>query len=137
MSGGIEFKATLDISGKSEDFVTEYCIQHLKQRGYNFTEPNEEWETPTEFMARVKLKRWSSFHRDVRIWLGRGGTLLLRRSSPGGRRIMELLSNPGFDTFCRRNFERPKGTSSLVAPNGTRPSRAKPEHLLKRKRKKS
>lgn len=97
----IHFKVSIDVSAKSESVVTAFCVQHLKQRGFNFTEPHEKWETPTQFKERIGRPNHKSFLDAVALWIGRGKTLMIFRGPTG--RIQELCSNADFDAFCQRN----------------------------------
>lgn len=101
MSDEVQYKITLDLTAKSESLFTDLCVAHLRERGFNVTEPNEQWETLGAFMRRVGLRRNESFHESLRAWEERGHNIF-RRNGKSSNRIIELLSNPAFDAFCRR-----------------------------------
>lgn len=96
-----EPRFTLTLEGLSSEALTAAMIKHLEELGYGVTEPNENWETPAEFLRRVGLRKHELLRRSIRYWEERGHTVLCNRGPHG--RIKELLSNPAFDTFCRRN----------------------------------
>jgi hypothetical protein len=97
MSDSIAFHLQLDVSAKSEAHVTEFCIAHLRERGYHVAPPNEKWETPSEFLARLGVSAMS-LHRALRR---SGCPNVAAHRTPTGR-ILELCSNQAFDAFVKR-----------------------------------
>lgn len=91
------FTATLNITAKSENALTEYALQHLKERGYHVTRPKENWESVRDFLKRVKMNRHEKLSRKLKKWEERGYKIPVRRGKSG--RAIELLSNPKFEEF--------------------------------------
>ncbi len=96
-----EVEIRFQISARSEDVLASFCSNHLKERGYSVIAPNQTWETLGAFMNRVGVRKHESLHRDIKLWLGRGGTLFLGQRPSG--RLSEILSNADFDAFVVRN----------------------------------
>ncbi len=95
-----EPRFTLTLEGLSSDALTQAMIKHIEDLGYGVTAPNECWETPSEFLARIEVSK-NLLSSSIRDWEARGHRLLCVRGGRG--RIKELLSNPAFDAFCRRH----------------------------------
>ena len=89
------------IDAPSQEDIDRKFIEYLRDRGYHVAEPNEAWETLAEFMRRNRLRKNESFHAALTAWEARGHKILRLVGKSG--RIIELLSNPAFDAFCRRN----------------------------------
>jgi hypothetical protein len=107
MSDGVEFKATLDVTGASEEAVTQFAISHLRERGYYCAKPDAAWERNGAFCKRVGL--WP--HRIQEVidrYQQRGGPPInLDRRGQSGR-LVSLQSNPSFDAFCRSQTRAPR-----------------------------
>lgn len=99
MSDPVQFRATLDVTAASEDVVTGFAIDHLRERGYSVTAPNEKWETLGEFMRRNQISRHEAVHRYIAAWETRGHKIPVRLSPT--KCLRELCSNPEFDAFCQ------------------------------------
>ena len=97
----MSFKVTLDVTAESEEHITGWAVSHLQRLGYHVAAPNEKWETPTELMRRIGLSKSETLHASIKVWAGRGRPVPTHRTATG--RLMELVSNPDFDAFCRRN----------------------------------
>lgn len=91
----------LTLEAPTQEAIDAHFIKHLRALGYHVSAPNEHWETLSSFMRRIGLRKSESFHESLRAWEERGNKIF-RRVGPTGR-IIELLSNPKFDAFCRRN----------------------------------
>jgi hypothetical protein len=95
----VQVKATLDITAESEDQLTEFCIRHLRDRGYGVRDPKDEHETPAQFMKRLGVMSHETINRalvqpdcpPVKVHRGRSG------------RLIWIRSNDDFDAFVRRN----------------------------------
>jgi hypothetical protein len=122
-----EIRLTLSVKAGSESVLTEFCIAHLRERGYAVTAPNEKWETPSEFNRRLEIG-YELIHRTLKR---PGCPAVLIEYGPGrgphNRRILGICSNPAFEAFVLQNKNRPKSTWK-------RKSRCKPAHELKRSR---
>jgi uncharacterized protein with von Willebrand factor type A (vWA) domain len=94
-------KFTLTLEAATQDEINARMAAHLRDQGYHVAEPHDTWETLTRFMRRIGLHKSESFHESLRAWEERGNKIF-RRAGPSGR-LIELLSNPAFDAFCRRN----------------------------------
>lgn len=100
MSDRVGFQVRLDVSGKSEAVVTDYCITHLRQRGYYVAAPGAAWEKPRAFCKRVGMYP-HRLHEWVERYQRRGVLpIQVERPTPDGS-ISALQSNPAFDDFCR------------------------------------
>ena len=104
MNDPVQFKATIDVTAESDDAMTAFAIDHLKERGYHVAAPRSNPERPTDFMRRIGIRNWDSLHRDIALWQSGGGALVVRYY-PGGR-IREIQSNAEFDKFVVR-FKKP------------------------------
>lgn len=81
----------------SETAVTAFCILHLKERGYHVSSPNEKWETITDFRRRLGI------HSET-VRKALADPLCPQvQVHRGEKRIIELVSNPAFESFCLRN----------------------------------
>jgi hypothetical protein len=96
MSDHVQFKATLDVTAKNEEAVTEFCIAHLKERGYSVTQPHLKWETPKEMIARLRIC-YETLSRRARD--PNRPNVAIHRGSSG--RLIQICSNADFDAFCR------------------------------------
>lgn len=92
------FTLTLDSSNKSGDQMELAMAQYLRDRGYTVGPPNEHWETVAAFCARVGI-RAGHFRRALDHV---SAPAVLTHRGPTGR-VLQLLSTPVFDAFCRRN----------------------------------
>jgi hypothetical protein len=103
MSADELFTLTLTVKAGGEQVVTDYCVAHLRERGYSVTAPGEKWETAAQFNKRLGIC-WQGIHRalkrpgcpNVLIKYGPG-------RGPGGKRIAGICSNPAFDAFVTRH----------------------------------
>lgn len=93
------FLLTLEALTQAE--IDAKLIAHLRDQGYNVSAPKETWEKPREFLDRIGRNRNFPLRASIREWHRRGGTVLSLDGVTG--RVIELLSNPAFDAFCRRN----------------------------------
>lgn len=100
---------TLTLEAPDQGMINLKLVAYLRDQGYHVADPNDTWETITQFLRRNGLRKYESFHRALRAYEGRGNKIYRRVGKTG--RIIELLSNPAFDAFCRRNKPR---HSSLV-----------------------
>lgn len=82
----------------SEPALLEYCASYLGERGYSVVAPHETWETPSKFCQRVGI-RVGHFRRALDH--PAAPHILTHRSRTD--RVLNLLSTPLFDAFCRRN----------------------------------
>jgi hypothetical protein len=99
MSDPVEFRLQLDVTAKSESLVTDYCIAHLRERGYHVAAPNEKWETPKEFNQRLGIN-----HQGLQRALHRPGRPNVAvtynpRRGKGCHRVLAICSNADFDAF--------------------------------------
>jgi hypothetical protein len=96
----VVFHLQLDVTGQSESVVTDYCITHLRERGYHVAAPNEKWETAGDFGKRVGINK-SALHTLIARYRARGGRPpeLDRRGK--SQRVTAIKSHEGFDNFCR------------------------------------
>lgn len=99
MSAPVTF--TLSLQALTSDALNAAMIAHLEEQGYGITAPHEAWETPRAFLRRIGLRSHETLQRSIELWNRRGHHLQCSRGPTG--RIKELLSNPAFDAFCRRN----------------------------------
>lgn len=97
MSDQVEFKVRLDVSAKGEAIVTDFCVQHLRERGYHVAESREHWETPSQFNKRIGVCK-EAIHRALRR--PNCPNVVIQRTTTG--RIRELLSNAPFEAFVKR-----------------------------------
>lgn len=96
----VRVKATLDITADSDEQLTEFCIRHLRDRGYSVRDPNDEHETPAQFMKRLGILSHETLNGalvqpdcpPVKVHRGRSG------------RLIWIQSNDAFDAFVRRNI---------------------------------
>jgi hypothetical protein len=91
------FAFTLTVKADGEKVVTDYCIAHLRERGYAVTPPNENWELMKNFLKRLGISAMH-FNRCMKI-PHRPDVLVY----PSATRVMEILSNPAFDAFVKRH----------------------------------
>jgi hypothetical protein len=96
------FSLTLTVKAGGEQVVTDYCIAHLRERGYHIAAPNENWETAREFNKRLDVCA-AAIHRALR----REGcpNVLIHFGAGKGKegRIMGICSNPAFEAFLKRH----------------------------------
>lgn len=94
----VQFDVTMRVTAPTEDHVTDYCITHLKARGYTVIKTTEQKETLAQFVKRLDICH-ETFYRSLdqpdcpQIEIRRGGK----------GRIIWLISNPVFDEFVTRN----------------------------------
>jgi hypothetical protein len=100
------FELTLTVKAGGEEIVTQYCIDHLRERGYAVTAPGEKWETASEFNKRLGIC-WEGIHRALKR-PGCPGVLIDWTSGrgPNNRRIRGICSNPAFDAFVVRHKKK-------------------------------
>lgn len=98
------FFLTLTVKAGGEQVVTDYCIAHLRARGFAVTPPNENWELMKNFLKRLDISAMH-FHRCMKI-PHRPDALFY----PTPRRVMEILSNPAFDAFAKRHKQPARKT---------------------------
>lgn len=111
MSDPVGFHLQLDVTGNSEAVVTEFCIGHLRERGYAVAPPNEKWETMKEFLARLDTS-WSNFRRCLAD--PRRPHVLIH---PSARRVSEILSNAAFDAFVKRHKQPERKPRKRARPS--------------------
>ena len=97
-----EFHLTL--TAPTEAAINDAMIARLREQGYNVTPAGAQWERPGEFLDRIGRCRNFPLRATIRAWRERGGTVLSLDGLSG--RVLELLSNPEFDAFCKRNKTR-------------------------------
>ncbi len=93
------FQLILESASQAE--IDAKLIEHLRERGYSVSHPHETWEKPYLFLDRIGRCRNFPLRASIREWRRRGGTVLVLDGLSG--RVIELLSNPAFEAFCRRN----------------------------------
>jgi hypothetical protein len=101
MSDGVQFKATLDITAQSEEIVTAWAIDHLKERGYQVEKANEQWEKPKAFCRRVGIYGNKLNEYITRFEMRGNGRVLVDRAPGKMQRIRALRSCPAFEGFIR------------------------------------
>lgn len=97
----VQFEVTLKVTGPTEQHVTDYCILHLRDRGFSVRRPSDTaaWETVKQFCARLDIHS-QTLNRalarpdrpEVNIQYG-----------TSGRRIIGIQRNDNFDAFVTRN----------------------------------
>ena len=100
MSDKVAFRATLNVTAKSEALVTAFAIEHLQERGFRIIQPGQ-WEKLGKFMERLGVVKYESVHYSIALWERRGNSITVAKSPKG--QIREILSDPEFDKFVRRN----------------------------------
>lgn len=107
MSDPVAFRLQLDVTAKSEAVVTDFCIAHLRERGFNVARPHKRWEKVNELCRRLRVS-----YMTVQRALGRSDrpTVIVKRGQKTDR-IIEILSNKEFDAFLTRNKKRPNRQS--------------------------
>ena len=100
----LPFRIVLDLPRHTKEAViTEFCVSHLKDHGYGITEPNDNYETPGAFLKRLGLWHTYPINEAIKRYEARGNHIPVTRGPTG--RLREILSNPGFDAFCRRKMK--------------------------------
>ncbi len=89
---------TLTLESATQAEIDEKLIEHLQERGYSVTQPNENWETPSVFCRRLGLNPGHFRHALDHV----SAPHILTHRGPTGR-VPQLLSTATFDTFCLRN----------------------------------
>lgn len=94
------FRVTLDVSADSETVIERYCVQFLKDRGFNVTAPHTAWESVGDFKKRLGIS-YGTVANKVRPTASRPNVQIQR--GPLNRQIVAILSNPDFDAYCVAN----------------------------------
>lgn len=100
-------RVTLDVTADCDAVLEPYCAKYLRSRGYNVVKPGKHRrERLCQFLKRIKLRNYDSFHLSLAQWLRDGNTVeLFYAERPDGTdgRLNGLTSNPAFDAFCLRH----------------------------------
>ena len=100
----LPFRVMLELSKRTKDSViSEFCVGHLKEQGYGITEPDAKYETPGNFLKRLGLWPTYPLSEAIKRYEARGNYVPVTRGPTG--RLREILSNEGFDKFCRRKMK--------------------------------
>lgn len=95
----VQFDVTMRVTGPTDDHVTDYCILHLKDRGYNVTSATDKRETVAQFIKRLRVCH-ETLYRSLKE---RDCPPVNIRRGKKGVRIVWIISNPLFDEFVTRN----------------------------------
>ena len=103
----VQFEVVFKVKAPTEQLITDYCITHLRDRGYSVTRPRATLETVSQFIARLGIC-YETLHRSLK----RPGCPNVEINRGDSGRITSILSNAEFDQFCLRN-KNPDQTSRL------------------------
>jgi hypothetical protein len=112
------FHLTLTVSGESEQIVTDYCIAHLRERGYAVAPPNEKWETPSEFNTRLGICAVGITRALIRPGCPNVAIHYANGRGPHSKRIHSICSNAAFDAFVKSHKKPAISGSVASVPSG-------------------
>ncbi len=96
------FEAQMNVTASCADDFIRYAIHYLRNCGYEVIPPNEKWETPKQFTARLHICK----HGLKRALCKYDAPICKVIRSKTGR-ILSVLSNAAFDKYCKRHDSTP------------------------------
>jgi len=94
----VSVEILLALRGTNEETLRAWAIGFLEKQGWSVRPPNERWEKVNDYCRRLRIH--SETLRRAAEKPERPIAIIIRGASG---RILELLSNPDFDSFVTRH----------------------------------